>query len=48
MADVALFIGWGQAVRGREKRAVQVFNQSVGYWGELQGDGKIEDFGSFS
>ncbi|HZA58700.1 MAG TPA: hypothetical protein VE523_05890 [Solirubrobacterales bacterium] len=44
MADAALFIGWGQVVRGREKRALQVFNESVEYWGGLQGDGAIEDF----
>jgi hypothetical protein len=44
MADAALFIGWGQVVRGREKRALQVFNESVEYWGGLHGDGKIEDF----
>jgi hypothetical protein len=44
MADAALFIGWGQVVRGREERAIQVFNESVEYWGGLQGDGKIEDF----
>jgi hypothetical protein len=44
MADAALFIGWGQVVRGREKRALQVFNESVEYWGGLQGDGRIEDF----
>ena len=44
MADAALFIGWGQVVRGRERRAVQVFNESVEYWGGLQSDGKIEDF----
>jgi hypothetical protein len=44
MADAGLFIGWGQVVRGREKRAVQVFNESVEYWGGLQGDGKIENF----
>jgi hypothetical protein len=44
MADAGLFIGWGQVVRGREKRAVQVFNESVEYWGGLQGDGKIESF----
>ena len=44
MADAALFIGWGQVVRGREKRAVQVFNETVEYWSGLQGDGKIEDF----
>ena len=44
MADAALFIGRGQVTRGREKRALQVFNESVEYWGGLQGDGKIEDF----
>jgi hypothetical protein len=44
MADAALFIGWGQVVRGREKRAVQVFNESVEYWGGLQRDGRIENF----
>ena len=44
MADAGLFIGWGQVVRGREKRALDVFNESVEYWGGLQGDGKIEDF----
>jgi hypothetical protein len=44
MADAGLFIGWGQVVRGREKRALEVFNESVEYWGKLQGDGKIEDF----
>ena len=44
MADAALFIGWGQVVRGREKRAVQVFNESVEYWGRLQQDGRIENF----
>ena len=40
MADAALFVGWGQVVRGREKRAIQVFNEAVEYWG----DGKFDDF----
>ena len=44
MAEAGLFIGWGQVVRGREKRALEVFNESVEYWGGLQSDGKIEDF----
>lgn len=44
MADAGMFIGWGQVVRGREKRALEVFNESVEYWGGLQADGKIEDF----
>ena len=44
MAEAALFVGWGQVVRGREKRAIEVFNESVAYWGQLQADGKIEGF----
>lgn len=44
MADAALFIGWGQVVRGREERALEVFNESVAFWGGLQSSGKIEDF----
>lgn len=44
MADAGLFIGWGQVVRGREQRALEVFNESVEYWAGLQSDGKIEDF----
>jgi hypothetical protein len=44
MADSGLFIGWGQVVRGREAPAVDSFNDTVGYLGQLQGDGRIEDF----
>ena len=44
MADSGLFIGWGQVVRGREGTAVDSFNETVGYLGQLQGDGRIEDF----
>jgi len=42
MAEAGLFIGWGQVVRGRERKALEVFNESVAYWGGLQGDGRIE------
>jgi hypothetical protein len=42
MAGEALFIGWGQVVRGREQKALEVFNESVAYWGSLQEDGTIE------
>ena len=35
MADEALFIGWGEIVSGREGKAVDVFNESVQYYGEL-------------
>jgi hypothetical protein len=42
MADEALFIGWGEVVRGRERKAVEVFNESIQYYLQLQQDGKIE------
>ena len=42
MADRALFIGFGQPVRGREERAVEVFNEFVGMCGRMQSDGRIE------
>ena|SRR5947209_6176382 len=44
MAGEALFIGWGQVVRGREKKALQVFQESMEYYGKLQQDGRIESF----
>jgi hypothetical protein len=44
MADAGLFIGWGQVVRGREGRALDVFNETVEFYGQLQSDGRIEDF----
>ena len=42
MADRALFIGFGQPVRGREERAVEVFNEFVGMFGRMASDGRIE------
>src|SRR4051794_2539853 len=44
MADRMLFLGWGQVVRGREARALEVFNESVGFYGRLQQEGRIESF----
>lgn len=44
MAGEALFIGWGAVVRGREKQALQVFQESMEYYGKLQQDGQIEGF----
>jgi hypothetical protein len=42
MADRALFVGFGQPVRGREERAIEVFNEFVGMFGRMQSDGRIE------
>ena len=44
MADDALFLGWGEVVRGREKQAVEVFGESIEYYTQLQQDGKIDSF----
>ena len=44
MADAGLFIGWGNVARGREKEAVDLFNEILGYYGRLQEDGEIESF----
>jgi hypothetical protein len=44
MADAALFVGWGTPVRGREAKALEVFNDAVAYWGGLQQAGDIESF----
>ena len=42
MADEALFIGWGEVVRGRESKSLEVFNEALQYYGGLQSDGVIE------
>jgi hypothetical protein len=42
MAERALFIGFGPPVRGREERAIQVFNEFVEMFGRMQSDGRIE------
>src|SRR5256885_14727493 len=42
MADGALFVGWGEPVRGREERSVDVFNEWVGMLGRMQSEGRIE------
>jgi hypothetical protein len=44
MADRLLFIGWGTPIPGREQRALEVFNETVGLYGRMQQDGRIESF----
>ncbi len=44
MATGALVIGWGPAVRGREQKALQVFNEAIQYYTQLQQQGTIESF----
>jgi hypothetical protein len=42
MADRALFVGFGEPVRGREERAIEVFGEFVEMFGRMQSDGRIE------
>jgi hypothetical protein len=44
MADRMLFIAWGTPIPGREEAAIETFNESVGYYGRVQQEGKIESF----
>jgi hypothetical protein len=44
MAERLLFIGWGQVARGREEHALEVFNETIGVYGRMQQDGRIESF----
>ena len=44
MAKGVLFIGWGPAVRGRERQAVKVFQEALAYHQRLQQSGRIDSF----
>jgi hypothetical protein len=44
MADRVLFISWSAPVRGREERGLEVFNESMGLYGRMQQEGRIEQF----
>jgi len=47
MAGHAVFLGWGQVVRGREQLALQVFGETAEYWARQQQEGRIESFRPF-
>ena len=42
MADAALFVGWGNTVRGRERAALKVFGEAGAFYGGLIQAGEIE------
>ena len=44
MADAGLFIGFGNPVRGREPQALELFNETIGWYAHLQEEGDIESF----
>ncbi len=44
MADSGLFVGFGLPVRGRERQAIKIFNETFEYSSRLQQEGEIESF----
>ena len=44
MSMSALFIGWGAAVRGREQKALEVFQEAMQFYSRLQQQGEIQSF----
>jgi hypothetical protein len=44
MADSGVFVGFGLPVRGRERQAIQVFNETFEYYSRLQQESEIESF----
>ena len=44
MAEAGLFVGWGPVARGREQRALEVFNEAIQYYATLQQKKEIEGF----
>ena len=44
MADRMLLVSWGATVPGREERALEVFNETLGLVGRMQQDRRIESF----
>ena len=47
MASGTLFIGWGELVVGREQKALQVFQETLGYYAGLQQQGVVESVEPF-
>jgi hypothetical protein len=44
MAEMGVFIGWGDPIPGREAKSLEVFDEALAYWGRLQEEGQIESF----
>src|ERR1700737_1447713 len=44
MSDRVIFISWSTPVRGPEGGGVEVFNETMGLFGRMQQEGRIEKF----
>jgi hypothetical protein len=46
-SSYAIFVGWGGGIVGRERQALQVFNETAEYFAGQQRSGQIEGFEAF-
>ena len=44
MAEAGLFIGWGDPTIGREAKGLEVFAETLAYFGKAEQDGRIESY----
>jgi len=44
MATAVILLGWDRPVPGRERQAGALFQEALGYYARLQGEGAIESF----
>ena len=44
MAEAGLFIGWGESITGREAKGLEVFAETLAYFGKAEQDGRIESY----
>ena len=44
MAEAALCTVWGDPIPGREKQALDIYNEAMQYWARLQQEERIERF----
>jgi hypothetical protein len=42
MADRVIFLGWSNAVRGREQASADIFAETMEFWRRLRAEGEIE------
>jgi hypothetical protein len=47
MADSAIFIGWGEPIRGREQVSATVFGEAVELWTRLEAEGVLESWEAY-
>lgn len=46
--EAALVISWGSPVRGRESKSIEVFMESLQYWGQKAAEGRIQEPQAFA